>query len=150
MKYVEKNAKAPVTNVLVEQSMKKILVDLGYDETSISNSSIIERYGYTTVVECSNTQPTTTSILVADKENDGSWSMKWMEQNLYDTIKDKQVITIKMRAKRNELLTKSDWTQSKDIPNEISSLWTTYRQSLRDVTQQPNFPYAIDWPTPPQ
>ena len=53
---------------------------------------------------------------------------------------------------RNQLLTDSDWTQ---IPNnpltpEKQQQWATYRQELRDVTQQSGYPDNVIWPTPPQ
>jgi hypothetical protein len=48
------------------------------------------------------------------------------------------------------LLAQSDWTQSKDISNTVSSAWTTYRQALRDITQQQGFPNVVVWPERPQ
>jgi len=54
-----------------------------------------------------------------------------------------------VREKRNKLLTESDWTQLPDIPQATKDLWESYRQGLRDVTNQPD-PYNITWPTPPQ
>ena len=36
-----------------------------------------------------------------------------------------------MRAKRNELLAQSDWTQVADAPVDQQA-WATYRQALRD------------------
>jgi hypothetical protein len=150
MNYLIKDAQAPATTILTEQHMKTVLVGFGYDETSISNNVLVESVGYVTVAESLVEQPTSTSILVADKENDGSWAMKWLERDLYDATKDRQVASNIQRKKRNELLAKTDWTQGKDISNTVSTAWTTYRQELRDVTLQPNFPYSIVWPTPPQ
>ena len=53
------------------------------------------------------------------------------------------------RAKRNVLLTKSDWTQVADAPVD-SQAWATYRQALRDITIQAGFPENIDWPVAPE
>lgn len=150
MKYIIKDAQAPATIVLTEQDMKNMLVGYGYDELSISNNVLVESVGYVTVAECQIEQPSPTSILVADKENDGSWAMKWQERDVYNATKDRMVASNIQRKKRNELLARTDWTQGKDISNTVSTAWTTYRQELRDVTQQPNFPYSIVWPTPPQ
>ncbi len=150
MKYIIKDAQAPATIVLTEQHMKNMLVGFGYDESSISNSALVESVGYVTVDECQAEQPTPTCMLVADKEDDGSWTMKWLERDLYNATKDRQVVSNIQRKKRNDLLAKTDWTQGKDISNTVSTAWTTYRQELRDVTLQPNFPYSIVWPTPPQ
>lgn len=54
-----------------------------------------------------------------------------------------------VRAKRNQLLTASDWTQLPDVPIATKEAWTVYRQALRDVTLQPD-PFNITWPIPPQ
>lgn len=55
-----------------------------------------------------------------------------------------------IRNQRNELLITSDWTQLSDVPmtQEKNNEWKTYRQSLRDITNQPD-PYNITWPTKP-
>ena len=53
--------------------------------------------------------------------------------------------------KRNHLLFMSDWTQGLDSPlsDEDREAWQVYRQHLRDITQQTDFPFTIDWGTPP-
>jgi hypothetical protein len=53
-----------------------------------------------------------------------------------------------VRQKRNALLTKSDWTQLPDVPIDTKEAWATYRQALRDVTDQPD-PFNIVWPVAP-
>lgn len=52
------------------------------------------------------------------------------------------------RTKRNQLLTDSDWTQLPDAPVDASA-WATYRQALRDITDQEGFPTDITWPVEP-
>ena len=51
------------------------------------------------------------------------------------------------RAKRNRLLSTSDWTQVDDSPVDKSA-WATYRQSLRDLPAAEGFP-DVSFPTPP-
>ena len=51
----------------------------------------------------------------------------------------------KVRQERNQLLKDSDWTQLPDSPAD-SALWATYRQELRDITNQEGFPFYITWP----
>ena len=51
------------------------------------------------------------------------------------------------RSERNGLLSDSDWTQFNDVNVYNKSAWITYRQLLRDVPQQFDFPYDITWPT---
>lgn len=54
------------------------------------------------------------------------------------------------RTQRNGLLYACDWTQLGDVPASVDkSAWATYRQALRDVPQQANFPTDINWPTAP-
>lgn len=57
-------------------------------------------------------------------------------------------IAAKVRAQRNQLLTASDWTQVADAPVDQAA-WDTYRQALRDISQQEGFPTDIAWPTKP-
>lgn len=54
-----------------------------------------------------------------------------------------------VRAERNGLLTASDWTQVADAPVGKAA-WATYRQALRDVTEQSGFPWTVEWPTQPE
>jgi hypothetical protein len=53
-----------------------------------------------------------------------------------------------IRLIRNQLLSESDWTQLGDVSQTIKDVWTTYRQQLRDVTNQLN-PFNIEWPVKP-
>lgn len=55
------------------------------------------------------------------------------------------------REHRNKLLEEIDWTQTIDAPISAASRdeLRTYRQKLRDITEAPGFPYAIEWPERP-
>jgi hypothetical protein len=57
---------------------------------------------------------------------------------------------IVVRGKRLLKLSASDWSVLPDVPLDPSVLaeWETYRQALRDVTDQSD-PFNIVWPTPP-
>lgn len=52
-------------------------------------------------------------------------------------------------AQRARLLVSSDWTQLPDVPLATKEAWATYRQALRDITDQPGYPLTIVWPIPP-
>ena len=54
-----------------------------------------------------------------------------------------------IRAKRDALLASSDWTQLPDVPEATRSIWAPYRQALRDITDQPGFPFDVTWPEAP-
>jgi hypothetical protein len=52
---------------------------------------------------------------------------------------------------RNGLLAVSDWTQLPDVPlsAERKAEWAVYRQALRDIPAQTEFPENINWPLVP-
>ena len=51
------------------------------------------------------------------------------------------------RAKRTALLMETDHYALSDVT--MSDVMATYRQALRDVPQQTDFPTSINWPTKP-
>lgn len=57
---------------------------------------------------------------------------------------------IEVRQERNRRLSACDWVLLPDVPMtvEVRQQWQAYRQSLRDVTSQPD-PFNIVWPTSP-
>ena len=58
----------------------------------------------------------------------------------------------KMRAERNAKLTACDWTQMPDAP--LTDLqkeeWATYRQALRDLPANTDYPQTPVWPAKPE
>lgn len=55
---------------------------------------------------------------------------------------------VRVRSERDQFLVNSDWTQLPDVSNVDKSAWATYRQQLRDITNQAD-PFNITWPTEP-
>jgi hypothetical protein len=55
-------------------------------------------------------------------------------------------------ATRKDLFLKSDWTQLPDVQLTTVQVdaWKVYRQALRDITEQPNWPNTIIWPVIPE
>lgn len=53
-----------------------------------------------------------------------------------------------VREDRNKRLAETDWTQLTDAPVN-SAAWGTYRQNLRNITEQSGFPWEVTWPTKP-
>jgi len=56
------------------------------------------------------------------------------------------------RARRDQMLGASDWTQLPDAPltADQQTAWRTRRQFLRDLPNQSKFPTKIDWGSDPQ
>ncbi|XQA72060.1 tail fiber assembly protein [Xanthomonas sacchari] len=61
-----------------------------------------------------------------------------------------EIAKVEAKARRNELLRQTDWTQVGDskITGTEKAAWQTYRQALRDLPGLAGFP-AVTWPTPP-
>ena len=93
------------------------------------------------------------------------WVQAWVEQDMFaDTTVD-DVTTTKaeheaayqarldadaaaaVRSQRDGLLVETDWMGLSDVT--MSSAWATYRQALRDVPEQDDFPHTITWPDKP-
>ena len=53
-----------------------------------------------------------------------------------------------IREQREALLIETDWCANSDVI--MSDDMTTYRQALRDITDQAGFPDNITWPTKPE
>jgi hypothetical protein len=53
-----------------------------------------------------------------------------------------------VRKERDKKLVETDWTQVADAPVDATA-WATYRQALRDIPDQEQFPTTIDWPVEP-
>jgi len=117
-------------------------------------SEMLESYGVYTVVytdlpsideRTQKVEQEATPSLVA-----GAWTVGWTtsdktaeEVQEYD---DTQAASV--RSERGALLAQSDWTQVADAPVD-ATVWATYRQALRDITDQAGFPNDINWPTQP-
>lgn len=56
-----------------------------------------------------------------------------------------------IRARRNSLLSKSDWTQVGDSPlsTELKQEWKDYRTALRNITEDFDEPGDVIWPEEP-
>jgi len=90
---------------------------------------------------CNQTNPTL--------EN-GEWVMTWQvtpasAEEIAERLERKSA---EVRQQRNDLLSVCDWTQLSDVPVDAAA-WATYRQELRDIPEQANFPWGVIWPEPP-
>lgn len=80
----------------------------------------------------------------------------WNKENkvwVLDEVARNTEESAEARAKRDRLLTESDWTDTLSFRERNGEAkyaeWQTYRQALRDITSQQGFPLNIDWPVPP-
>jgi hypothetical protein len=84
---------------------------------------------------------------------DGVWTQNWVvagaSPSEIEARTEQQWMSV--RGERNTLLAECDWTQLPDAPltNTQTTEWATYRQALRDITDQAD-PFSITWPTKPE
>lgn len=74
---------------------------------------------------------------------DGEWTLFMVAEDLPLDKAEKRV-----RSMRDGLLSECDWTQVADASVD-KAVWATYRQALRDITDQSGFPFNVTWPTTP-
>jgi hypothetical protein len=66
-------------------------------------------------------------------------------------VENEEVAKERCLEKRKQLLLDSDWTQLPNGPftSEQQTAWATYRQALRDITEQAGYPLNVTWPQKP-
>jgi len=102
----------------------------------------------------------------AEQDANGNWVQAWAEKNMFSKYTDGEgVVHTKaaqetayqdgldaaaaesVRTDRDSRLAVTDFHGLTDMT--MTAAMTTYRQSLRDVPQQDEFPNTITWPTEP-
>ena len=133
------------------------------------NSNVYDTLGIDPVVE--TPKPDTTGdykIVVrdgAEQDANSNWVQKWIERDMFSDTTEDGVTTTKaeheaayqarldaeaaanVRSQRDQKLADTDWMGLSDVT--MSAEWATYRQSLRDITAQDDFPHSVTWPTEP-
>lgn len=144
--YIQPNLTVfPTTSTLTIEAIRQMSW-IGF--TSDTTEEQIVSAGFIAIAEPFGEQPSDT-ILVIDKNQSNEYIASWMPTVDYQQMSDVRAAAGFVRTRRNLLLTQTDWTQGKDIPDETSALWAPYRQELRDITTQSGYPLNISWPVPP-
>ena len=103
----------------------------------------------------------------AVQDSNGNWVQAWVEREMFTEYTDRegnlQTVSAQQteyttrknnekaaneRAKRDSLLKETDHFALSDVT--MTDAMKTYRQALRDVPQQSEFPNTITWPTKPE
>lgn len=98
---------------------------------------VVERVVYNNIVEDTELKQFTAEAVIETVPTD-------QVQPYYDKV------AYRVRKERDNALAVTDWTQARDVVLPNDKDWKTYRQSLRDITDQEGFPFTINWPTKPQ
>ena len=76
----------------------------------------------------------------------GGWVLDYTVRDM--TADEISHLSDLVRSERNARLSECDWTQLSDAPltEAEKQSWATYRQALRDITDQAEFPFNVQWP----
>jgi hypothetical protein len=119
-----------------------------------SQTMIVENIIELDNVNTNNFVPYKPNVMIATRHDgeigwqlatDGNWIIP-------DNSLTEEQIAEAIRQKRNKLLKRSDKYILMDFPidEEKRSQWLTYRQALRNISDQEGFPTLINWPEVPK
>jgi hypothetical protein len=115
--------------------------------------SLLASYGVLPVIPTDRPQASHTKNVkeVTPVNLQGKWTQTWEVTNASaeEISARTEEKSSEVRGERDMLLASCDWTQGKDISEEVSAAWATYRQALRDIPQQGAFPWNVEWPVAP-
>ena len=135
------------------------------------NTSVFEALGIDPVLATPAPTPSGEFKIVARngavQDSNGNWVQAWVEREMFTEYTDEEgnVQTVSAqqtayttrrnnekavveRATRDNLLKETDHFALSDVT--MTDAMRTYRQALRDVPQQSEFPNTITWPTKPE
>lgn len=135
---------------ITEANVRALNPNTSFPAGQLSPNTMLE-FGCRPVTETTSAFDPNTQRLVEGTPAlvNGQWQQVWQvvdltAQEIADRNADEWAM---VRLHRNSLLADCDWTQLSDAPVDKPS-WAVYRQSLRDITSQPD-PFSIVWPTSP-
>ena len=129
------------------------------------NNNVYDTLGIDPVLETPKPETTGEYKIVvrdgAEQDANNNWVQKWVERDMFadteEATKAEQETAYqahvdadaaeRVRADRDSRLAKTDWRACSDLT--LSTEWTTYRQALRDVPAQDDFPHTVTWPDEP-
>ena len=135
------------------------------------NTNVFEALGIDPVLAAPAPTPSGEFKIVsrngAVQDSNGNWVQAWVEREMFTEYTDEEgnVQTVSAqqtayttrrnnekavveRATRDNLLKETDHFALSDVT--MTDAMRTYRQALRDVPQQSEFPNTITWPTKPE
>lgn len=116
------------------------------------SATLLDSYGADVVFEGQQASPTRYQTAFANgvEQVAGKWYTKYsvadMDAEASAALDAQQATSV--REDRNKRLAETDWTQLTDAPVNTEA-WATYRNNLRNVTEQSGFPWEVTWPNKP-
>ena len=135
------------------------------------NTNVFEALGIDPVLAAPAPTPSGEFKIVsrngAVQDSNGNWVQAWVEREMFTEYTDEEgnvqtvqaqkdakvaadnaALASRERATRDTLLKETDHFALSDVT--MTDAMKTYRQALRDVPQQSEFPNTITWPTKPE
>ena len=74
-------------------------------------------------------------------------TIKWQTLKTAEMLQQERLLSLaaQVRAERDKRITATDFYMLPDAPPAPEGL-ATYRQALRDITEQAGFPDSVEWP----
>jgi hypothetical protein len=117
------------------------------------SDEFLSEQGYAKVNAFKDHDSATQKLVPAEPYYEAPWvyTVHVVDKDNADIDAETESKAVQVRVDRDRLLSNSDWRVVKAMETGIvlSTEWVTYRQALRDVTQQLGFPWTIEWPTQP-
>jgi len=141
--------------VMYESELRSYLLANNGPSFNELTTEVLEAIGADTVLEGPQAQPTRYQVAFADgvEQIDGQWFTKYsvsdMDAEAIAATDAAQATSV--RQTRDEKLKETDWMviRSAETSTSLAAEWATYRQALRDVTTQSDFPWEVQWPEQP-
>ena len=117
------------------------------------SQAVLEGYGLFLVTEGDkpsyDERTQSVSLSSVPQEVNSEWKLVWsVVQKTADEIQDYDTsLEANIRNERNAKLSATDWWGISD--RTMTAAEATYRQDLRDIPSQAEFPREITWPTEP-
>lgn len=133
-------------------NLRQRLADVSLPADLTDSAELPDGFVYVHQVPAEDFDPTSHKLIAAqpvlvDRAWQAGYQVVPLDETELDELRDRKAMEV--RHQRDRLLTATDWTQGKDIPDAVSAPWVAYRQALRDVPQQAGFPLSINWPVSP-
>lgn len=121
-----------------------------YEESSGNIISLVDASSLPTAPQGYGYLPCSYDISDLYKYEVVSGSIQLKSKSEIDNIEGVEAWS-KLRSKRDQMLSQTDWTQMNDSPLSASKRteWATYRQSLRDLPSNTSDPANPTFPTEP-
>lgn len=145
----------PIGYPVLEDNLRALFPEVDFPKAFTPGD--VEPYGFgmfefTQVPEAPHFHKAVDDVPV--KGEDGIYYQRWKIVEM--SPEEKQDVTNRriqdVKNLRFHYLITCDWTQLPNAPitDEKKQQWEIYRQALRDITTQENYPWNITWPDTPQ